>query len=164
MQRFRTTSRQRNVLHHLLKKLTAKPWFMGAILVGSLASDGGDELSDIDLLAVVREFDEAWKERRTLGDVADLAQWDAPRGDTPVGVHKWITRDLVLVECLLGEAGSFRLAEPYKVVAGEATLADRLPRRQRLTRADVTASPPDEPIERLYDEFKASVRGHRRTT
>ena len=81
-----------------------------------------------------------------------------------MGVHKWITRDLVLVECLLGEAGSFRLAEPYKVVAGDATLADRLPRRQQLTHADVTASPPDEPIERLYDEFKASVRGRRRTS
>jgi hypothetical protein len=43
-----------------------------------------------------------------------------------VGAHKWVTNDLVLVECLLAASDSgVRLAPPYRAVAGEPGLAER---------------------------------------
>lgn len=50
-----TTDRQRAVLERLLLRLRSRAWFAGALLVGSL--DEGDELSDVDLLVVVSDFD-----------------------------------------------------------------------------------------------------------
>jgi hypothetical protein len=156
-------SRQRAALRGLVDRLVQRPWFRAAVLVGSLASDMDDELSDIDLIVVVSEFSRAWRERGELEAGGAIVAWDAsPAGDR-VGAHKWITRDLVLVECLLGEPGAFRLAEPYKLLAGDERLLDEVPRRPRLTREQVREGPAVDPIERAYDDFKNTVRTRQRT-
>jgi hypothetical protein len=155
------TSRQRAALHRLIGRLTQKEWFQAAILVGSLAGEVDDELSDVDLLVVVTAFPQAWRERQDLPDSDVIVAWDTPPVQDRVGAHKWITRDLVLVECLLGELGAFRLAEPFKFVAGGEEVLDRVPRRPTLTRDQVRGGPEVDPIERTYDEFKAAVRARR---
>jgi len=155
-------SRQRAVLRGLLDRLVQRPWFRAAILVGSLASDVDDELSDIDLLVVVSEFSRAWRERGELEARSAIVAWDASPVQDRVGAHKWITRDLVLVECLLGEPGAFRLAEPYELLAGDERILDAVPRRPRLTREQVREGPPVDPIERAYDDFKNTVRARQR--
>jgi predicted nucleotidyltransferase len=155
-------SRQRAVVQGLVDRLVERPWFRAAILVGSLASDMADELSDVDLLVVVNEFTRAWREREELGSRAAIVAWDARPVQERVGVHKWLTRDLVLVECLLGEAGAFRLAEPYRLLAGDEQILGGVPRRPRLTRAQVREGPTVDPIERTYDDFKSAVRARQR--
>jgi hypothetical protein len=149
------------VLERLLERLEPRPWFGAAILVGSLATEGDDELSDIDLLVVVSDFRRAWAERAALEGPDALVSWDAEVQER-VAAHKWLTRDLVLVECLLGEPGAFRLAEPFRLLAGSASLLERVPRRPALTRDQVRGSGAAvDPIERAYDELKDIVRARR---
>jgi hypothetical protein len=72
-------------------------------------------------------FDAAWAAREALHGDAALVCWDQrDPGFDRAGAHKWITRDLVLVECLLATADSgVRLARPAAVVAGDAGLIAR---------------------------------------
>lgn len=72
------------------------------LLVGSGASNAMDELSDLDMILAVPEgtFTRAWDTRHTLSAHA-LWRDDAPESqpDGP-GVHKWLSREVVLVEVL----------------------------------------------------------------
>jgi predicted nucleotidyltransferase len=112
-------------------------------LLGSLARGDGDELSDVDLIAVVAEgrFDEAWSARSELEGGEAIVAWDETEPDRPgIGARKWLTRDVVLVECLLATPSSgVRLAEPFRVLVGDAALPDRLTRRPPIERSELDA-------------------------
>ena len=155
-------ARQWPALERLIERVEASPELDGAILLGSFAHGEVDALSDLDLLRVVPAggFEAAWAARAALrGPV--VAAWDQrDPGFAEAGAHKWITGELVLVECLLatGDSG-VRLAEPAVVLAGDPGLLDRFPRRPPITRAEVEADPGKvHPIEQAYDQLKTSVR------
>jgi predicted nucleotidyltransferase len=115
------TLRQWPTLEALVGQVTRMGPFLGALLIGSFARGTADEVSDLDLILVCDEahFDEAWDRRRELHRETVLAAWD----DDPArqcGAHRWLTHDLVLVECLIATPSSrARLAEPFVVTAGD---------------------------------------------
>jgi hypothetical protein len=157
-------ARQWPTVERLIERVEASPELDGAILLGSFARGEVDALSDLDLVLVVPEggFGAAWAARATLRGEPVVAAWDQrDPGFAQAGAHKWITEELVLVECLLATATSgVRLAEPAVVLAGDPGLLDRFPRRPPITQAEVEADPGDvHPVERAYDQFKTSVRG-----
>lgn len=142
--------------------------FAGAIVMGSLVEGRGDDLSDIDLLAVVREgsFAAAWTRRDELSDGA-LYAWDhVEREDAEVKGRKWLTRELVKVELLIATpSGGMRLAEPVAVVAGDPSLADRFPRQGPIPRDELEAYAADlretgavHEVEARYGDLKATLR------
>ena len=156
-------ARQWPTLERLIEHVEASPDLDGAILLGSFARGEVDALSDLDLVLAVPEggFEAAWAVRATLHAGPTVASWDQrDPGFAQAGAHKWITGELVLVECLLATATSgVRLAPPAVVLAGDPGLLDRFPTRPPITRAEVEAHPADvHPLERAYDEFKRSVR------
>lgn len=135
------TLRQEPVLERLRRRVTAEDALEGALLLGSFATQSADALSDLDVLVVVAEgrFAESWAARERLEGDEAIAAWDDVDPDhAEIGGHKWLTRDLVLVECLLATPSSgVRLAEPYSVLAGDVSLPDRLRRRAEFTRAEL---------------------------
>jgi hypothetical protein len=133
-------TRQEAVLQRLAARVEATSLLEGAVLIGSLAASGGDDLSDIDVIAVVIEgrFEEAWAARAELAGGEDLIGWDDVDPGRPlVAKRMWLTRDLVLVECLLAAPGHAHLAEPFKLVAGPAAVTERLPRRESIQRREL---------------------------
>jgi predicted nucleotidyltransferase len=156
-------------LVELVVRIEARPeLFDGAILMGSLVEGRGDDLSDIDLMAVVAEgrFADAWAARRELSEGA-LYAWDHVEGeDRKVAGHKWLTRDLIKVECLIATPSSgMRLAEPVAVVAGDPSLPDRFERRGPIAREALEAYAQDlrdsgrvHEVEARYGELKATLR------
>ncbi len=83
--------RQRATLARVAGAVTRAPWLDALLLVGSLASDTADALSDVDLLVVVREdhFEQAWADREALQVADPLCAWDQPPvGDTEVAAHR----------------------------------------------------------------------------
>ncbi len=163
------THRHERVVKRLLGAVAAAPTLEGAILLGSLARGVGDEVSDVDLIVVVRDgsFDEAWAAREALHGDDALAAWDDLEPGRPeIGGHKWLSRDLVLVECLLATPSSgVRIAEPFRVVSGAASLPERLVRRPPIERADLTAYAQEREqagrvheVERAYSELARAVR------
>jgi predicted nucleotidyltransferase len=161
--------RQWAVVHDLVARIEARPeLFEGAILMGSLAVGGGDDLSDVDVVAVVREgrFADAWAARAELSESA-LYAWDHVEGDDrEVKGHKWLTRDLVKVECLVATPSSgMRLAEPVAVVAGDPSLPDRFRRSGPIDRDELEAYARRQgelgivhEVEVRYGELKAVLR------
>lgn len=150
--------------------------FDGIIALGSFADGDADELSDLDLLAVAApgRFEEAWAARRQLaGD--PLATWDSIDDPLhPLRWFKWLTPDLVKVECGVAAPGSRELADPVVVVLGPPSLADAFPRVDRATlnqraerlRAGQEVFDPEEmtPGERIdwkLSELKDAVRAAR---
>ncbi len=135
--------RQRGVVKRLVERIEATADLEAAFLLGSLARGDADDLSDVDAFVIVREgrFDAAWSERHALRGDEALAAWDDVDPERPeIGAHKWITRDLVLVEVVLATTSSgIRLADPFAVVAGDAAVAERVGRRPPITRADLRA-------------------------
>lgn len=110
----------------------------GVIILGSFASGVADEFSDLDLVAVTvpGRFDQAWAARDHLAEDV-LVSWEERHGDTSLARwFKWLTRDLVKVECGIVDAtsGERALAEPFVVVLGDPSVADRFP---RISRADL---------------------------
>jgi predicted nucleotidyltransferase len=109
----------------------------GVIVIGSFAQGDSDELSDLDLIVVAAPggFRDAWEVRRQLaGDV--LVAWESrPDPDLQMRWFKWLTRDVVKVECGIVDAfsGGKELAEPFAVLLGDPSLADRFPRISRAT-------------------------------
>jgi hypothetical protein len=104
----------------------------GVIAIGSFARGDPDELSDIDLLAVVAAgaFETAWAQRQQL-PVDPLVTWQPRFVPKPqLKWMTWLTRDLVKVECGFVDpaSGSKELAEPFAVLLGDPSLADRFPR------------------------------------
>lgn len=119
-------------------------------------------MSDIDLIAITsNDFDRAWRARHALHEVV-LACWDERRDERPrIGAHKWLTNDMILVECLIASTESgIALAEPFKVLAGSEEVAGALPRRVAVRRGEMR--PAENPIERAYDELKRAMRDSRR--
>jgi predicted nucleotidyltransferase len=134
-------SRQQRVVERLADCIHETPELVAGFLLGSLARGDADNLSDVDLIVIVQEgsFEAAWADRHTLESDDALTAWDDPDPERPeIGAHKWITRDLVLVEIVLATASSgIRLADPFVVVAGDPEVADRVERRPPIAREDL---------------------------
>lgn len=147
----------------------------GLILLGSFASGDPDEVSDIDVLAVVApgRFQEAWAERRRLAGDA-LVTWERRAFDGAIGWFTWLTRDIVKVECGIVDpaSGARDLTDPVIVLIGDASLGDRFPRvspaelaerrRRRLAEQQVPEREDDltngELIDWKLSELKQAVR------
>jgi predicted nucleotidyltransferase len=137
------TLRQEGVIARFAGRIEASPVLAGAILIGSFAADTADEVSDVDVIVVVDEgrFDEAWEDRSELEGSEALVAWDVVDSKhSEIGGHKWLTADMVLVDCLVATPSSrVRLADPFRVLAGDVSLSDRLTHRQPIARAEVEA-------------------------
>ena len=121
-------SRQWPALRETVDRVARLDVFLGLIALGSLVDGDLDELSDLDLIAVTApgRFEDAWAARVEIaGDV--LVAWDSGTGDR-IRWAKWLTRELVKVECGIAEPGSRELAEPLAVLLGPPSLADTFPR------------------------------------
>ena len=156
-------ARQWPTLEPLIERVEASPLLEGMVLVGSFARGQVDPLSDPDLVVVAPEdgFEAAWAARDDLHGGSALVAWDQrDPGFDHAGAHKWLTRDLILVECLLSTVSSgVRLADPAMVVAGDPGLHDRFPRRPTITREEIREHPIEvHEIERAYDRLKAAAR------
>ena len=125
-------SRQWATLEETVRRASEIEELDGVIAIGSIARGNPDELSDIDLLAVVAPgaFETAWAQRHRLpGD--PLLTWEPRYVPKPqLRWTTWLTRDLVKVECGFVDpaSGSKELAEPFAVLLGDGSLADRFPR------------------------------------
>lgn len=122
--------RQWPVIVHVGERVATMPEFDGLMLVGSFAKGTADDVSDVDLIAVTAEgqFRRAWARRAELETEGRLFVWDVvPDPTRDDGGHKWITRDLVKVECGIVDParGDTRLAPPYAVVVGDPAIATR---------------------------------------
>jgi hypothetical protein len=137
-------------------------WLRALILIGSLADDTADALSDLDLLVIVHEgrFAAAWASREALHATAALYSWDQFSGDLiEVAAHRWLTPDLVLVEALFATASSgLRIAPPYLVVTGDRDAPTALTPRAPIERSEMEPGKAH-PVEAAYDEFKTRLRG-----
>ncbi|MCP9488170.1 MAG: hypothetical protein MSC30_20205 [Gaiellaceae bacterium MAG52_C11] len=114
------------------ERVAGMPEFDGLMLLGSFARGSADEVSDVDFVAVAGEgrFAEAWERRKDLETPGALFSWDfRDNCDVAAGSHKWITRDVVKVECGIvdGAQGDMQLAEPYAVIVGDPEIASRFP-------------------------------------
>jgi hypothetical protein len=161
MARLGEPERQQRFLDRLRRRVADLPWVAAVVVIGSLASDLADGVSDVDLLVGVHDgaFDQAWRNRdrlRVTGAVHNWDHWlDEPNG---AGTHKWLTSDIVLVEALIGvPASGIRLAPPWRVLAGDPRVADRGPARPPISRTE--AGPGAlHPVEVAYDDFKERLR------
>jgi hypothetical protein len=102
------------------------------ILIGSFAKGTADEASDVDMIVAVSEghFENTWQARSTLQPPKALVAWDIrPDPEREVGSHRFLTRGMVKVETLLATPSSgVRLAEPFVVIAGDKSIAERFVR------------------------------------
>jgi len=108
------------------------PQLDGLLLLGSFAAGRADQISDVDLIAVVAEdqFVDAWARRREMETAGTLYEWDVQvESDGDAASRKWLTQDIVKVECGFADAAhsAMQLAEPYAVVVGDASVARRFP-------------------------------------
>lgn len=153
--------RQWPTLESLVRRVAQTRLFLGGLLIGSFARGVADAMSDIDLILVPPDesFDQAWHGRQDMHGSDVLAAWDEQLEDRR-GAHKWLTAELVFVECLIATPGSgLRLAQPFVVVVGNSDLPNRLKTRPPVKPSDM--SPARHPIERAYDELKHAVRDSR---
>lgn len=155
--------RQWPTLRALVEFAAATHLFRGVLLIGSFAAGTADEVSDLDLILITHDhgFTEAWARREQLHVTGALTAWDE-RSDGQVGANKWVTRECILVECLIADlASGVKLAQPFVVVAGDTALPDLLEERRPILRREMKEA--RHPIERAYDQLKAAVRGARST-
>jgi hypothetical protein len=124
--------RQWPIIAHVSERVASMQEFDGLILVGSFAGGTADEMSDVDLISVVADgrFRAAWERREELETEGALFAWDVvvdPKLDE--GGRKWITRDVVKVECGIVDParGDTPLAPPYAVIVGDPAIAKRFP-------------------------------------
>jgi predicted nucleotidyltransferase len=143
--------------------------FAAAILIGSFAAGTADDLSDVDLIFAVEDgaFEGAWAERESLRPGDALYWWDVrTEPDCEVGAHKWITRELVLVEGVIAApAARARLADPHRVISGDAAAVDgfvRIPPIERTELADYAARLAQEghtpAVQLRYEELVRALR------
>jgi hypothetical protein len=152
--------RQWPVLQRLCDRIEAAPALDGALLIGSFARGAADHLSDVDLIVVAKPglFDRAWAARDGLHG-SDTAAWfdDLVQPSAEMGGHKWMTRDLVFVECLIATPTSgVRTTEDVVVLVGDPVVKEWLPKRPPIRRAEMTGGSWE--IERLYDALKNAMR------
>jgi len=132
--------RQWPALVHVAQRVAESPALDGLLLIGSFVSGAADDLSDVDLIVVVAEgrFAEAWRQRASLQTPDVLVAWDWPPDGGEAAGHKWLTRELVLVECALWTpSAAVRLADPFAVLVGEESLGDRFARRHEISREEL---------------------------
>jgi predicted nucleotidyltransferase len=162
--------RQQRVVDRLAACIEETPELVAGFLLGSLARGDADDLSDVDLIVIVQEgaFDAAWAKRHTLQGDDALAAWDDLDPERPeLGAHKWITRELVLVELVFATASSgIRLADPFVVIGGDAAVADRVERRPSIAREELrefadmrVETGRANAIETTYEALVDAVRG-----
>lgn len=162
--------RQWPLIVHAAETAAAIPELDGLLLLGSFASGRADEVSDVDLVAVVADgcFAEAWARRREMELPGTLFQWDVQvESDGDAASHKWITRDIVKVECGFADASrsAMQLAEPYAVLVGDASVATRFPPLEPIP-ADVLEAYAQElrdkgmvpDVETTYGELRRALR------
>jgi Nucleotidyltransferase domain len=123
-------TRQWPIIAHVGERIASMPEFDGLLLVGSFASGTTDDLSDVDFICVAadRQYEAAWARRAELETPNPLFVWDLVVDRTvDEGGHKWITHDLVKVECGIVDParGDTQLAPPYAVVVGDPSIAQR---------------------------------------
>jgi predicted nucleotidyltransferase len=164
--------RQWPALMHVADRVAESAALDGLLLIGSFASGRADDLSDVDFIVVVGEgrFAEAWQQRVKLQTPDVLVAWDwpSPNGREAAG-HKWLTRDLVLVECALWTPSSeVRLADPFVVLVGEESLGDRFARRPEISREELEEFAQERKddgtmpeVERRYGELARAARAAR---
>ncbi len=151
--------RQSAALDGIVSRCETLAGLAALFLVGSGASDQVDELSDLDLLllAAPKRFAAVWASRTILSEGA-IWSADSPQSKAEgPGGHKWLTPELVFVEVLIGEPGQFRLAEPFRLLVGDRSTLDLVPRRPPIDRM-LEFHPDPLPVARAYDEFKEAVR------
>lgn len=162
--------RQWPLIVHAAERAAALPQLDGLLLLGSFAAGRADPISDVDLVAVVAEgeFDAAWGHRRDLQTPGTLYEWDVRvESDGDAASHKWITQDIVKVECGFADASrsAMQLAEPYAVLVGDASVARRFPPLQPIS-SDVLEAYAQElrdkgmvpEIETIYGELRKALR------
>ncbi len=153
--------RQWPALEDLRRRLEDSEVVAAGLLLGSFAAGRADDLSDVDVLVLTAngEFPALWRRRHDLHGRDVLLCWDDIRDDLAgLGGHKWLTADLVLVECLLAEPRSgVRLAEPHAVVTGDARILQRVTRRPPVSR-DEMSEEGLHPVEVAYDRLKTAIR------
>lgn len=126
--------RQWPIFVHLAEQVARIDALDGLMLLGSFAAGTADDVSDVDFVAVVARgrFREAWEQRVSLDTPGALCSWDVrDEAQLDQGARKWITRDVVKVECAIVDGpprGNMELAEPFAVIVGDSTIADRFPR------------------------------------
>jgi hypothetical protein len=124
--------RQWPVIEYAAEHAAAMPELDGLLLLGSFAAGHADQLSDVDLVAVVAEgrFNDAWTRRREFQTEGTLFAWDVQVDSDGDASHKWITRNIVKVECGFADASrsAMQLAEPYAILVGDDSVATRFPR------------------------------------
>jgi len=157
-------------LVELVKRAGALPGFGAFILIGSFAGGSPDGMSDIDALVSIDDgaFDAAWADRTSLYDRRPAFTWDfRPDAEREVGVHKWMTHDLVPVECVLATpTGYARLADPHVVLTGDPARVETFNRVPPISRAELQAyvernrneghEAPE--VERAYEDLARAVR------
>lgn len=124
--------RQWPLIEHVAARAATMPDLDGLLLLGSFASGRADQISDVDLVAVVANgrFDQAWAQRHEFETPGTLIAWDARLvSDGDAASHKWITHDIVKVECGFADASrsTMQLADPYAILVGDASVATRFP-------------------------------------
>jgi hypothetical protein len=124
--------RQWPLIVYAAEQVSAMPELDGLLLLGSFAAGRADQISDVDLVAVVAEgrFDEAWARRRELETPGTLYEWDVRiESDGDAASHKWITQEIVKGECGFADSArsAMQLAEPYAVLVGDESVATRFP-------------------------------------
>ncbi len=153
-------ARQAKTIEQLVEVVEACPHLGAVVITGSFARGDVDPLSDVDLLLIAYEgaFLDAWGARQSLRVSGSLVAWDNYTPGQPVGTHKWVTSDLVLVECLISPpSGGARLAEPFATLAGDVSLVERFPRRSPIDRSEMSSDGLD-PVEIAYDRLKEEIR------
>jgi hypothetical protein len=154
--------RQRAAVEDLVRRAGARAGVEAVVLIGSIAAGTADTMSDVDAIVLVDDAALAALRSDPHGLHADAvpACWDQPGGPAEVLAHKWIDRNAVLVEVLVGTpAGPLRIADPARVVHGDPAVLTRSHRRPPLPRTAMTAD--THPIESAYDQLKSTVRQHR---
>ncbi len=83
------SARQLGVSDRLVDRIGSSKVYAGAILVGSLAADSVDAMSDVDLIVVVSEgrFPAAWASRSQLEGGESIAAWDEVPSEVEKLVH-----------------------------------------------------------------------------
>jgi len=124
--------RQWPLIVHAVQTAESMSELDGLLLLGSFAAGRADQISDVDLVAVVADgrFHDAWARRREFETAGTLYSWDVQvASDGDAASHKWISQDIVKVECGFADATRSRmqLAEPYAVLVGDESVATRFP-------------------------------------
>lgn len=121
------------IIEHVASQVVQSDALDALIIAGSFAKNRADEASDLDLIITITpgRFDDAWDQRASLQTPGALFSWDVRRDPTrPAGARKFISRDIVKVEMGMSDptATEDDLADPYVVLVGDASVAERYKR------------------------------------